>query len=686
MTQFKKNKSVFSAADSNVVNFVKSVGEFGSNFADVIEGLVSVFNVAKVYLNTLADPISAVLIPMLDSLIDTLEDLKNIGAGSLSVWPWESGVKPPEFDPSKLAQGILSLASYINHNVDVEFDQESGLIVPQTTRRRSRLVTPDDIPDSDRTKVLSQDGVMGALNGVMTMINPSLWKNEYPITYDVLQVISKFLNKRELTPSQFIDIVTRSFSDINDKDRPTGTGKYNASVMFFALPSFSELTQILQTFADFFGGLLYDEVQRAKKREKSDNKLFEIELGYPCILNGTVDSSISAKLFYNNDVSPRKHIPDKIYKSSNHADMAVLPMFQPGDIITQDNGWASDFSAEVIEHKNIKIANGQLAGPNIVIVKNVRGKIKKSNTPNVGGNIIKKTGINQDTIDKIALQKQIAQLTDKSNNKIVNNIPDEHLENFAPQNQIPMFFPGIDATALLNISNEFRGTISDDNKIITDVFPIFSDSIDSKFNSTFSTLGDRIYFDYFLINNKSFINEMVNFVSKKLKKGAIVKHPYIFNSTPSFESDNSWVQNDFYDLRKLSKIVPSLGMNLVIKEIYIADKPVSNANIEDILFVRDKLGSVVYMNVISIELGRITSSGIESEGVDLLINVPNRKKFAWEHNTVTHPFFETYKVKMGNPPNWQFLRVQELFPIYGEVIGDIIDEVEGIKGWVKNDI
>ena len=53
------------------------------------------------------------MIPLLDALIAELEDLKNIGLGSLTVWPWECGTLAAPVDTSKIEEGLDALAFYL---------------------------------------------------------------------------------------------------------------------------------------------------------------------------------------------------------------------------------------------------------------------------------------------------------------------------------------------------------------------------------------------------------------------------------------------------------------------------------------------------------------------------------------------------------------------------------------------
>ena len=105
---------LFGSGEDSVINqFIGGLQNFGNNVNVVAENLIGFLEYAKFILQTLRDPLALVLIPLLDALIEELEDLKNIGIGSLTVWPWECGILAPPVDTSKLEEGLDALAFYL---------------------------------------------------------------------------------------------------------------------------------------------------------------------------------------------------------------------------------------------------------------------------------------------------------------------------------------------------------------------------------------------------------------------------------------------------------------------------------------------------------------------------------------------------------------------------------------------
>ena len=87
--EFDQNFKV--ETDQLLSTILTNVKGFSGSVSDLVENLVNFFTLTKFYLQAVRDPIALVLIPALDALINSLEDLKNIGFGTLAVWPWEVG-------------------------------------------------------------------------------------------------------------------------------------------------------------------------------------------------------------------------------------------------------------------------------------------------------------------------------------------------------------------------------------------------------------------------------------------------------------------------------------------------------------------------------------------------------------------------------------------------------------------
>ena len=293
---------LFGSGDDSVINqFIGGLQNFGNNVNVVAENLIGFLEYAKFILQTLRDPLALVLIPLLDALIEELEDLKNIGIGSLTVWPWECGILAPPVDTSKLEEGLDALAFYLlpdseKKNKQLVWNPTSGYgLVDKKNNSKSKLSRVDDLvanPQSTNIKNLSELGeskhfLLDTVRGIREFLDPSTW--EGPFDQGVatfLEGLKTTLNKRQLTPQEVIDKILESFNDSNDQLRPTGKGNYQAMVLLFALPSMSDLNQLVTAFSDYFGGVLSRNFKEgANKSTDSDGKRLTIELGPPLIFD-----------------------------------------------------------------------------------------------------------------------------------------------------------------------------------------------------------------------------------------------------------------------------------------------------------------------------------------------------------------------------------------------------------------
>ena len=107
----QKFTPIFGSGSAALNQFLKGVNTFGNNFSQVADKLIQFFQITKTFLVMIKHPLTGPLIRTIDSLIIALEDLQNIGMGSVSVWPWEHGKYPPRVNTDKLDQAIIGLAA-----------------------------------------------------------------------------------------------------------------------------------------------------------------------------------------------------------------------------------------------------------------------------------------------------------------------------------------------------------------------------------------------------------------------------------------------------------------------------------------------------------------------------------------------------------------------------------------------
>jgi len=304
---------LFGAGDGSPINqFITGLERFGNNVNMVAESLIGFLEYAKFILKTLRDPLALVLIPLLDALIAELEDLKNIGLGSLTVWPWECGNLAAPVDTSKLEEGLDALAFYLlpdteKKNKQLVWNPTSGYgLVEKKNKNKSKLSRVDDLianPQSTNVKSIDELGeskhfLLDMVRGVREFLDPSTWTSDYNqgiATF--LEGLKTGLNKRQLTPQQTIDKIIDSFGDSNDQLRPTGKGDYQAMVLMFTLPSMSDLNQLVTAFSDYFGGVLSRNFKEGSdKSTDSDAKRLTIELGPPLIFDVETSYDIEQKI------------------------------------------------------------------------------------------------------------------------------------------------------------------------------------------------------------------------------------------------------------------------------------------------------------------------------------------------------------------------------------------------------
>ncbi len=104
---FQQNDPILNAVLTNIATFAGDVsGGLGT--------LIQFLNITKVFLRSVADPIALILIPAIDQLIEAIEDLKNIGFGTLTVWPWESGQVESGIDTTQALQAIEAMIASLN--------------------------------------------------------------------------------------------------------------------------------------------------------------------------------------------------------------------------------------------------------------------------------------------------------------------------------------------------------------------------------------------------------------------------------------------------------------------------------------------------------------------------------------------------------------------------------------------
>ena len=291
-------KKLFNENDPLMKATLTNVATFAGDVSVVLGNLTQFLNLTKTFLQAVADPLALVLIPSLNALIAAIEDLKNIGFGSLSVWPWEVGRLESGVDTTKLEQALTALIASLS-DVDAKrvfYDPVTkSWKVLRDSNEEVKESTFDFTPFSNVSSFADQNiferqdttdplivpeehkKVKETITQVMNFLNPSRWDDGDSTTGQFIKDLNESFKFRTLTPSQFVQEVNKSFDDTNDSQRPVGSGDYLAFVTFFALPTHHALRDMTQALIDFFSNFVEN------LPELTDDKIQEIELGEPLV-------------------------------------------------------------------------------------------------------------------------------------------------------------------------------------------------------------------------------------------------------------------------------------------------------------------------------------------------------------------------------------------------------------------
>ena len=352
---FQQNDPLLNAVLTNVGTFA---GDVSSNLGTLIEFL----NVTKIYLQALADPIALVLIPAINQLIEAIEDLKNIGFGTLGVWPWEAGKLESGIDSSKALDAIQALIVALNDiNPDkLKWDPgtnqfKSVTVLGDTEQLQQEgadflnsqpfgftsfekvSIETDDDGNTVEIKSLDRSWINNTLNTIYNYLNPKEWEEGDNSAKRVIDSLNESFKIRTLTPAQLVSEINSSFDDVNDSARPVGSGNYVAFVGFFALPTHHALRDMINSLLKFFSNFLKNIP------DLSDDKVLDIELGQPLVISG-LEQQLKVVTGER-----EKEINEKIIEASSELSDARSEEFSAGVDITYGTGQESTRLREIIE-------------------------------------------------------------------------------------------------------------------------------------------------------------------------------------------------------------------------------------------------------------------------------------------------------------------------------------------------
>ena len=775
--QFNSNVQLFTVLDDAVNSVVQNVGDFSNDVANGIENLKVFLEIVKAVLNSVQGPIEQQLLKPLDALIASIEDLKNIGFGTLQVWPWEVGKIAPGVDVSKLEDAIIALALM---NTDenpqkYKYNSETGKLF-NTESGKQFGFTASEVESgesTDSSKVALNDGY----KNVLDFLDPGSWRGPFDqVAAEVLQNVNNSFKIPQLTPAQVINEINSSFDDTADNQRPTGSGEYFAQVIIFMLPTHDALREITQAFVDFFAGILGDTSSKSP-----DVGIQTIELGEAVALSGLKDfydnqlniaedkldselrqlnnekselerqlsendvtdfgvdeindmnnrisakqreiirlkrknekwisegSPIAEKVVSFGDVTIRKfpgigvdkpymvkhargtHLSEPIFitHGSGFNEIVRLPMFNPGDKIVQGD-FGINFRAEVVEHEPIKIENGKITS-NKIKIKEVSGEIIPNWSKRGEGRADPIRRLNDRQFDLgIVAQGALTATTRlleeplflpqrkdypkrQENGKFLCTIieGDSLLLNAIPNDpDVLSFMKQNDAGSAPNESNDF--------------------GLDTLFQRE-KSFTDQLYGEEIRTNPR--IQEKFLEFAKSLSVGEIIEHEYL--NTLNFSDKVDEDEESWFPGKALSTLLPNGGRAYAIKEVLIGDS-LRSGNGRDQLF---KLGpenangdrEIEGMNPIKIRIGRVTKNGVIDDSFSRSgIQVPGGKaSLGMDYNgqnDVGRNQFRRFapSIDSSSIPNWNFLRIQDLYPVYGETLDEILKFLRGVKKQVTD--
>ncbi|MGB0417922.1 MAG: hypothetical protein ACPGCR_04035, partial [Acholeplasmataceae bacterium] len=541
-------KKIFDQNDDLLKAVLTNIATFASDVSGGLGTLVEFLNLTKIYLQAIADPIALILIPAIDQLIEAIEDLKNIGFGTLTVWPWEVGKVESGIDSTKALEALQTLIVALNQvnpdnlkwnpktnqfqTIEVLGDRDelqqqgAGFLETQPFGFSAfEQISINDDGEVVQAKNLDKTFINNTLNTIYNYLNPKEWEEGDDATKRFINTLNESFQIRTLTPSQFVSEVNSSFDDQNDPARPIGTGDYVAFVGFFAFPTHHALRDMINALLKFFANFLQGIP------DLLDDKVSDIELGHPLVISGLetdlsnqslslfTSSALQEKFYTLDNTSMRDLSPiteEKVFTPDNNTHNGVtIPMLEEGMLIQQGHVF-NDFTAEVVRHVEIRVKDGQVIS-NKVKVRKVRGNIKhNTSSPMQQINVPPIIALDGKQLDSFGILKTGQGIQGAKN-----------LLNF------PMFAPTNPDVPQLQPSLKFKATMQSGSLILRTVLPVNDELI--KYNSLGSAQDDPltvtdVYTDQNLIGKLSFQVMMENFV-EDLTIGAPITHNFLV--TPS---------------------------------------------------------------------------------------------------------------------------------------------------------
>jgi len=670
-----------------VNQFVQNAYEFSDNLADIIEDISRFLDIASVFLKAIKSPLELILLPVIDSLQSYINELKNIGAGILTVYPWEVGTVPEPVNFSQLLIAFKKFEEYLKSKSTDESIEES-LRTDESIEESLRIEENFEVPlgtGIDFNEVTNVQTANSVLNQIVSGVN----------TASVTDAISDLAGVT--LPSEYkagisgfeIEMGVEKPFGISSSIR-SGTSRLIDSKSFIQQPaqSSSQLREnVLESYQSLKNFLDLDSSTWA-------DSLIGEALGYlSTFLNKrelTPKEAID-HIIKSFDDSNDSNRPTGTGEYSSLVILATLPSFSGVNKVINSlaNFLAGIFEiltpedGKVISDKEEQTQTINLGSPvqlrnktdqvsrywfNDVKIKKVKdGTYKITDEPvtipmfKKGDKIVQTNeGLFQKSFSATVVKHNPIIIVNNeviSNTVQVKNVDGELLLNHSTRDSSnpgtirknindgdilmsPMFLPGDSDQTSIKPVGSAAGTVTSSNLALEEVFP--NDPRVRKF-AKLAQNGEDIYNRPDLYD-EDFVFLMNEFVKNKLVPGMQVNHPFLGSDEleSTVDTEDLKKDNSAFNWQSLKKLIPGMGTNLHIKEVNIIDDKGNSTNVADNrgnveLFrysvperkSKEKVDrQIIGMNKIQVKLGRMIADKSIDDSSSLLDNavkVPNGK-------------------------------------------------------------
>jgi len=627
LTQLKGSPFGGSAGDA-MNEFLKGLNAFGSEFSRISDTLIQFFQATKLFLQSFKNPLVAALIATIDALIEALEEMKELGFGSISVMPWKDGTYPQPLNTDKLDEAVLGLVAAMQ-GLDAQAVGYSDRGTFVKTENGESLLTPGQklLTVEGSRPTLTKAAIYDTLMGIRNFFHPELWKGSSVFYTDTAAAAAKRLKEnphaayhpgmgmsqedyyalseqstigvivegskdalfksidftqknllvRELTPEDCVNKIIDSLSGSSpDSNKPTGSGPYKAMMIMFTLPTINDVIQIIQSFADYFSSVIGDELFKSTNNIKLDDTKMTISLG-----ESLHNSTLKDTRTWNLRDGRQEWEESESYQALATSEWFYhLEDFKPRTDLkdgTYKNGvHESDKKYKIPMFK---------PGEKIVQEGGILGVTSFSAEVIEHLPIVILNGmVMQNSVKVKSVRGELQKTNHKPLNSATSPIVRAISKEYVPAEEYALFRTDTLEKPIPISTGTFFGTIKEGNTTISEIIPtgtwgdIIRNQCDTagSFKKGLETLlkGN---------NSKSVIDSYMNFL-RELKKGSIIDHQYLQPFDLSDRNLNAYNANFGNDKKfefnygKLLDTFPSIGVKWHVANIKVGGTPIESIN------------------------------------------------------------------------------------------------------------